>query len=491
MKTKSLIIGILLVVMLGAGYFYAQNQAQSYAEITAQQIKRFIEAADENIIFSYEEVTGNALNQSATLKKAKLKDRNYTASYLNIDEIEVKGDASEISLVRFSDIDYVDGSERVKIGKIQGENFKTEDLKLLKSIIGMQPSNLIERIGRLNTGAILIENFSLDESIKDSRTNDEIKIGEMKIDEIKNGKIEKIQWNNVDIKIKNKASYGDLEALKIENLSISGMDLFYLTSERNMEMGAAVGFGVSGFNLNKLSLIAGSTKEAITLNSLQMELSDFIGELPRSNRMTLENLVIPLGPLEDAGIFPRGYVKQITDRNNLDLSMKANLDLSTKNRELENLLEIELKGFGKLEQKASLSNINTNALRKLMENPNDEAAAVSLYFDSAFKSFSLTYDDEGLADHLFGLLIENFGKIYRLDNRNDLAALAELQVRQMLSDQGQLANDASEAVSEFIKNTKHFSIEIDAIKPLLFTELAGLYASGNLLSAMKIRFDGR
>ena len=90
MKTKSLIIGILLVVMLGAGYFYAQNQAQSYAEITAQQIKRFIEAADENIIFSYEEVTGNALNQSATLKKAKLKDRNYTASYLNIDEIMLK-----------------------------------------------------------------------------------------------------------------------------------------------------------------------------------------------------------------------------------------------------------------------------------------------------------------------------------------------------------------------------------------------------------------
>ncbi len=487
MKIKGLAIGLLLVLTLGGGYFYAQNKAQSYAEDAALNIKNIIEKADENLLFTYESAEGNALSQSATLKKAKLKDR-YSPGFLNINEIEIKGNEKEISYIRFVDIEFQDQSERVSIGEFQGENIQIEDLKMLKNLMeSNRPENLIGTIGRLNTGAFSIKDFSLEETIKNAGTDDEIKIGELKIEEIKNGRITKIYWNDIEVKSSNE----ELEALNIENLSIEGLDLFYLTSEDSMEKGAAAGFGISSFELNKLNVVSNNMREPITLNRLKVELSDFLGELPRSNEMTLDNLIIPLAPFEAAGILPRGSMEKITDRNDLNLSMKANLDLDTKKRELKNFFEIDVKGLGKIEQKASLSNVNTKALRKLMENPNDEAALISVYFDSAFKSFSLTYDDEGLANHLFDLLLENFGDIYRMENRDDLAALAELQIRQMLGDQGQLAGDASSALNRFIKKSNHFSVKIEAIKPLLFTELAGLYASGDLLSSMKINIEGR
>lgn len=478
MGLKALLGGAIILGAAGGGYFYAQMQAQDYAEQAAASIKQLVESQSAGAVVEYADVRGDAVSQIATLQGLKITDRNAPGAVLEIAELTLKGDPEQLAFFVMSDLRLSDTTQAsLRAKTLRGEKIAAKDLQTLRSLMtGDDSSELAAALGRLNTGPLALEDVTIDIY---GEPAGRITLGNISLGKITNGKIAQMEWQDFLLT----AEDDQLKSMELQRATVEGLDLFYLTEE-TLDQGNSNSYGISGMSLEGVSILptgAGGSDDAFTLDLVAMEVSERIGNLVTSNEIEIRNFVIPLSMIEQAEPLSGGMLRQMIGRDAFDVSLRIASSLDPKSREIQYAMTVGVDGLGKLQQEAVLGNISIEAIRRLMASPEDEEAALALFADSALKSFSLVYDDQNLADQL----LDSAG------DRDQLAELAELQLRPWLEADQALADELVLATGNFIRKANHFSVKVRAENPVTLTEIPDQYASGELFSSIEVVAEGR
>lgn len=481
MGMKGLAVGVVLLGGAGGGYWYADQQAQAYADTAAQSIKQVIEAQSDGVVVEFASVDGDVFSRSAVIDGVRITDRYDPDAVLTIERLRLQGDAQTLAKMTLQNAVLGDGAgTTVRLGELSAEKISVDDLSWLQALLIEDGSavheaavaSLAARLGRLNTGDIRALDLQVSST---GEAAGEMKLAEFAIDGISNGKIARMAWQGLALDVSDQ----EFEAFTLGNFSISGLELFYLT-EDNLQLGQARGYGITEALIENVRIVAvGNAEEAMTIKRLAISDVERSGEVVTAMESGVENLVLPLSMMAKSDPASALMMRQALGQDTFDMTAKVSYRLGLASGEIEQALALGVAGLGAIEQSSRFTGIPSKAMQTVIETQDEQVMAEAME-KVRFSAFSLSYDDDTLADQL----LETLG------DRNELAAMAELQMRQAVTD-AKLADELAEAVRAFVRGAEHFSLKVEADPAIPVMDMESLAASGTLTEQLKVSIVGR